>query len=126
MSPRPMVRGRGWNESGAAGLQPRCAVQSRHDTVLPRGTFTLNITGSLILGLLTGVLTAGTASPHAQLLIGTGLCGGLSTYSTFLYETLRLAEDGVGFLVAANAVGSVVAVLGAAFTGGALAQALWG
>ncbi|MCX4636259.1 fluoride efflux transporter CrcB [Streptomyces sp. RPA4-5] len=101
-------------------------VQSRHDTVFPWGTFTVNVVGSLILGLLTGAVTAGAASSHAQLLLGTGLCGGLTTYSTFSYETLRLAADGARGYAAANAVASVAAGLAAAFAGVAAAQALWG
>ncbi|MEU8696547.1 fluoride efflux transporter CrcB [Streptomyces sp. NPDC048680] len=102
------------------------AVQSRHDTVFPWGTFTVNVTGCLVLGLLTGAVTAGAASSHVQLLLGTGLCGALTTYSTFSYETLRLAEDGARFYAAANVVASVVAGLGAVFVGVTLAEALWG
>ncbi|MFC7305810.1 fluoride efflux transporter CrcB [Streptomyces monticola] len=101
------------------------AVQSRHDSVFPWGTFTANVTGCLVLGLLTGAVAAGAASSQLQLLLGTGLCGALSTYSTFSYETLRLAESGARFLAAMNAVASVVAGLGAAFVGVALAEALW-
>ncbi|MFI5521586.1 fluoride efflux transporter CrcB [Streptomyces platensis] len=101
-------------------------VQSRHDTVFPWGTFTVNVAGSLILGLLTGAVTAGAASSHAQLLLGTGLCGGLTTYSTFSYETLRLAADGARGCAAANCVASVAAGLAAAFAGVAAARALWG
>ncbi|MER6091046.1 fluoride efflux transporter CrcB [Streptomyces bluensis] len=101
------------------------AVQKRHDTVFPWGTFTVNVSGCLILGLLTGAVLAGAASSHVQLLLGTGLCGALTTYSTFSYETLRLAEDGARFFAAANAVASVVAGLGAAFVGAAFADALW-
>ncbi|MFF3173967.1 fluoride efflux transporter CrcB [Streptomyces sp. NPDC057900] len=101
------------------------AVQSRHDTVFPWGTFTVNVTGCLVLGLLTGAVTAGAASSHVQLLIGTGLCGALTTYSTFSYETLRLAEDGARFYAAANVVASVVAGLGAVYVGLTLAEALW-
>ncbi|MER5356823.1 fluoride efflux transporter CrcB [Streptomyces sp. NPDC002785] len=101
------------------------AVQSRHDTVFPWGTFAVNVTGSLILGLLTGAVAAGAASSPLQLLIGTGLCGALTTYSTFSYETLRLAEDGAKFYAAANVVASVVVGLGAAFAGVAIAEALW-
>ncbi|MBM9507403.1 fluoride efflux transporter CrcB [Actinacidiphila acididurans] len=102
------------------------AVQSRHDTVFPWGTFAVNVTGSLILGVLSGAATAGAASPHLQLLIGTGLCGALTTYSTFSYETLRLAQDGAGFYAVVNVVGSVAAGLGAAFTGAAIGEAVWG
>ncbi|MFF2411919.1 fluoride efflux transporter CrcB [Streptomyces sp. NPDC058092] len=101
-------------------------VQSRHDSLFPWGTFTVNVVGCLVLGLLTGMVTAGAASSDVQLLVGTGLCGALSTYSTFSYETLRLAEDGARFYAAANIAASVVAGLGAAFTGTALAQAVWG
>lgn len=101
------------------------AVQKRHDAVFPWGTFTVNVLGCFILGLLTGAVVAGAASSHLQLLIGTGLCGALTTYSTFSYETLRLTEDGARFLAAANVVASVVAGLGAAFVGTALAEAIW-
>ncbi|GGV80951.1 putative fluoride ion transporter CrcB 2 [Streptomyces gelaticus] len=101
------------------------AVQSRHDSVFPWGTFTINVSGSLVLGLLTGAVAAGAASSQLQLLVGTGLCGALTTYSTFGYETLRLAEDGAGSYALANVVGSVAAGLGAAFAGVALARALW-
>ncbi|MFF8710094.1 fluoride efflux transporter CrcB [Streptomyces sp. NPDC015184] len=101
------------------------AVQSRHDTVFPWGTFAVNVSGSLILGLLTGAVVAGAASSHVQLLIGTGLCGALTTYSTFSYETVRLVEDGARFYAVANVLASVVAGLGAAFVGVSLAQALW-
>lgn len=101
------------------------AVQARHDTVFPWGTFTVNVSGCLVLGLLTGAVAAGAASSHLQLLLGTGLCGALTTYSTFSYETLRLAEGGARFYAAANAAASVVAGLGAAFAGVTLAEALW-
>ncbi|MFJ4964631.1 putative fluoride ion transporter CrcB [Streptomyces sp. ADI96-02] len=101
------------------------AVQRRHDSVFPWGTFTVNVTGCLILGLLTGAVSAGAASSSVQLFVGTGLCGALTTYSTFSYETLRLTEDGATFYAAANVVGSVAAGLGAVFGGAALAQALW-
>ncbi|MGW2748252.1 fluoride efflux transporter CrcB [Streptomyces sp. NPDC001450] len=101
------------------------AVQARHDSLFPWGTFVVNVTGCLILGLLTGAVSAGAAGPHLQLLIGTGLCGALTTYSTFSYETLRLTEAGAGLYAAANAVASVAAGLAAAFAGVSLAEALW-
>jgi CrcB protein len=101
------------------------AVQARHDTVFPWGTFAVNVAGCLILGVLTGAVTYGAASRPVQLLVGTGLCGTLTTYSTLSYETLRLAETGAKLVAAANVIASVVAGLGAAFTGAALAQAIW-
>ncbi|MBT2546494.1 fluoride efflux transporter CrcB [Streptomyces sp. ISL-44] len=101
------------------------AVQKRHDTVFPWGTFTVNVVGCLVLGLVTGAVTAGAASSQVQLLVGTGLCGALTTYSTFSYETLRLVEDGAKFYAAVNVIAGVVAGLGAVFAGVALAEALW-
>ncbi|QCX80758.1 Putative fluoride ion transporter CrcB [Streptomyces sp. YIM 121038] len=102
------------------------AVQGRHDSVFPWGTFTVNVVGCLVLGVLTGAVTYGAAPNSAHLLVGTGLCGALTTYSTFSYETLRLAETGARFLAAANAAASVAAGLGAAVTGAAVARAFWG
>ncbi|MFC8198806.1 fluoride efflux transporter CrcB [Streptomyces sp. NPDC060006] len=101
------------------------AVRSRHDSAFPWGTFAVNVAGCLILGALTGAAAAGAASSHLQLLLGTGLCGALTTYSTFSYETLRLAEDGARFLAAVNVLASLAAGLGAAFAGVSVAEALW-
>jgi CrcB protein len=101
------------------------AIQSRHDTVFPWGTLTVNVLGSLILGIITGAVAAGRASPQVQLALGTGLCGALTTYSTFSYETLRLLEDDARLFAAANVVASIAAGLGAAFLGVAISHVLW-
>jgi len=101
------------------------AIQVRHDTVFPWGTFTVNVIGSLILGILAGAATAGGASPQVQLAVGTGFCGALTTYSTFSYETLRLLEDDSRLFAATNVVASIVVGLGAAFLGVAISQAIW-
>jgi CrcB protein len=101
------------------------AVQARHDTVFPWGTFTVNIVGSLILGVVAGAATT-TGVPHqVQLLVGTGFCGALTTYSTFSYETLRLIEQDAKFFAAANVTASIIAGLGGAFLGAAIGQAIW-
>lgn len=101
------------------------AVQRRHDTIFPWGTFSVNMIGSLILGAVIGAARAGAAPQEVQLGLGVGFCGALTTYSTLSYETLRLAEDGARFFAAANVVASIVAGLGAAFVGAAISQALW-
>ncbi|WP_374986702.1 fluoride efflux transporter FluC [Streptomyces fradiae] len=96
------------------------AVQSRHDTVFPWGTLAVNVLGSLVLGVLAG---AAVASP-AYALLGTGLCGALSTYSTFSYETLRLTRAGAARYAAANVAASVVASVAALALGTALGGVL--
>jgi len=99
------------------------AVQGRHDSLFPWGTFTVNVIGSLILGVLIG---GANAVPGAVMdLLGTGLCGALTTYSTFGYETIRLIEDGAWFSAVTNVVASVGAGLGAAFIGVGIAEAIW-
>lgn len=95
------------------------AVQRRHDSAFPWGTFIVNVVGSFVLGLVSGRL-----GPDLQLLVGTGFCGALTTYSTFSYETLRLAEDGSVLLATANVAGSVIAGVAAAFLGVAVASGL--
>ncbi|MEU6735406.1 fluoride efflux transporter CrcB [Streptomyces physcomitrii] len=101
------------------------AVQTRHDSVFPWGTLTVNVAGSLVLGLLTGAVSAGAASSRLALLLGTGLCGALTTYSTFSYETLRLAGPGTRLLALANVGGTLVAGLAAVFAGVALGEVFW-
>lgn len=98
------------------------AVQARHDTVFPWGTFTVNVAGSALLGFLIA-LPADAAVTAAA---GTGFCGALTTYSTFSFETLRLVEDGARLFAGFNVVASMVAGLGAAYTGMALAQSVAG
>ncbi|KAA9154325.1 fluoride efflux transporter CrcB [Amycolatopsis acidicola] len=90
-------------------------VQARHDTPFPWGTFVVNVCGSFVLGGLGG---AGTALPASILaLAGTGFCGALTTFSTFSFETLRLAEQRAYFYATLNVLVSVVAGLGAALLG---------
>ncbi|MFE5970180.1 fluoride efflux transporter CrcB [Streptomyces sp. NPDC056463] len=88
------------------------ALRARHESVFPWGTFTVNVAGSFVLGLLTGV-----SSAHTRLLLATGLCGALTTYSTFSYETLKLYESGAKGYAAANVAGSLAAGLGAVWLG---------
>jgi CrcB protein len=96
------------------------AIQSRHDSVFPWGTLTVNVVGSFVLGLLAGLPVS---APVAALL-GTGFCGALTTYSTFSFETLRLAQTGARFYAAMNVVASIVAGFGAASVGLVIAQAV--
>lgn len=93
---------------------------------LPWGTFVVNVGGSLLLGVLAAMAwrTEG-ASPTVRLLLMTGFCGGLTTYSTFNLETLKLIESGKIALAAINAGGTFAVCLAAGFGGLALGRALW-
>ena len=93
------------------------AVQARHDTVLPWGTLSVNVVGSLVLGLLTGLADAHHVPSSVLLGVGTGFCGALTTYSTFGYETLGLYGSGARLYAALNVVLSLAAGLGAALVG---------
>lgn len=93
------------------------AIQARHDSLMPWGTLAVNVVGSLGLGLLVGVASAHRVPDGLQLLLGTGLFGALTTYSTFSYETLRLFEDGARLYAALNTMLNVVGALAAALIG---------
>jgi fluoride exporter len=96
------------------------AVQARHDSVFPWGTFIVNIAGSALLGFLAALPGHGAAGT----VTGTAFCGAFTTYSTFSYETLRLAQDRAYLFAVFNAAASIIAALGAAYLGMALAQAI--
>ena len=103
---------------GAVGAPVRYlvdrAVQSRHDTVVPWGTLAVNVAGSAVLGALLGAAGAGRLPAWSLTLVGTGFCGGLTTFSSFGYETLRLVEEGSLVEAALNVGLSMVAGLVAA------------
>jgi CrcB protein len=90
------------------------AIAVRVDAVLPWGTLAANVAGSALLGALAG---AGTALPDPLWhLAGVGFCGALTTWSTFGYETIRLASAGAR----AYAVLNVVLTLSAGLTAASL------
>ena len=97
---------------GAVGAPVRyladLAVQSRHDSVFPWGTFAVNAVGSLVLGVTAGAVTAADGPRWLLTLVGTGFCGALTTFSTFGYETVRLAEEGSVRAASLNVLASLV------------------
>ncbi len=83
------------------------AVQSRHQRGFPFGTLLINVSGSLLLGLLLGAAARGHTSAHLLAFAATGVCGGFTTFSTFSYETVLLGEDGRSRAAVLNVVASV-------------------
>lgn len=98
------------------------AVRLRYGPRFPWGTLGVNTAGCLVLG----VLAALPAPPSVAALLGTGLSGALSTYSTLGYETLRLARGGARWHALLNAVANLAAGLAAALLGMLAAAAITG
>jgi fluoride exporter len=69
------------------------AVQDRSSGSLPLGTLTVNMAGSLVIGLVTGLFVFAGVSHQWVAVIGTGFCGGLTTWSAASWETVRLLEE---------------------------------
>ncbi|HEX4529091.1 MAG TPA: fluoride efflux transporter CrcB [Acidimicrobiia bacterium] len=113
---------------GAIGAPARYlvdgVVQSRARGVFPWGTFVINISGSFVLGVVTGAALYHGLGPLPKTAIGTGFCGAYTTFSTFSYETVRLLEEGSVATASCNAIASVVIGLAAAAGGIALLAAL--
>ena len=95
-------------------------VQDRTSGVFPWGTFTVNVTGCLALGVVAGLGIDHDLGDTTRTVLGTGAIGAYTTFSTFTYETVRLAEEGAVHEAVRNAVASVVVGLGAAAAGLAL------
>ena len=85
---------------------------------IPIGTLTVNILGSLIIGIVMELtLKTSLISPHMKLFLTTGFLGGLTTFSTFSYETMELIEKGELLLAIFNIVLNLLLSLGGAILG---------
>ena len=87
------------------------AVQDRTSGWFPFGTFVVNVTGSLIIGLVAGLVTNHVGGSAAKAIAGAGFCGGLTTWSTVSWETARLAEEGSTGVAAVFTVTNLAACL---------------
>jgi CrcB protein len=114
--------------AGGIGAALRLVVDGVIRAVFPAsypvGTTVINLTGSFFLGLVTG-LAADQAMPHQwPLVVGTGLLGGYTTFSTASFETVRLIEDRRYVAAAFNGLGMLIASIAMAAFGFAAALLL--
>lgn len=99
-------------------------VRSRIPGDRPWGTFVVNMVGSLLLGIVTGLSVDGHLGDTATHALGIGFCGAFTTFSTFSYESVRLVEAGDTAGAVVNVVGSLVVGLAAAAAGLGIATLL--
>jgi CrcB protein len=100
-------------------------IQQRSGVAFPVGTLVINVTGSLLLGLLLRYsLGTPAISPEVRALVTTGFCGGYTTFSTFSYETAALVEEGDWRRAGAYVALSLLVSLVGTFLGLSCANAL--
>lgn len=92
---------------GALGSVCRYLISRLWSGGFPWGTLTVNVLGSLFIGLLVGLAGKGTLSPEMKLLLVTGFCGGFTTFSTFANESLGMMRAGDALVAALYVGGSV-------------------
>jgi CrcB protein len=91
-------------------------ISERSARRLPVGTLLVNLSGALLLGLVTGLTLTG----NALLLVGAATIGSYTTFSTWMFETHRLGEDGQIAVAATNVLASIVLGVAAAALGRAI------
>jgi CrcB protein len=101
-------------------------IRTRLKTTYPIGTTIINVTGSLLLGLLTGLTAAQLLQQPFQLIMGTGLLGGYTTFSAASFETVRLLEDRQYLAAALNSLGMLISCTAAAALGYGVALLIYG
>jgi CrcB protein len=92
-------------------------VQDHTDGAFPWGTFVVNASGCLVLGVITGLGLYHGLAGSTRTVLGTGGMGAYTTFSTFTFETVRLAEEGAMNEAVRNVVASLLVGLAAASAG---------
>ncbi|MGL3200251.1 MULTISPECIES: fluoride efflux transporter CrcB [Curtobacterium] len=92
------------------------AVKARV-TGFPLGTLVINVSGSFVLGVLTGAGQSGALALPVVAVLGTGMMGGYTTFSTASVETVQLLRSGKSRLAVLNGLGMLVVSVGAAALG---------
>lgn len=95
-------------------------IRNRVKTIIPAGTVFINISGSLLLGLLTGFAIDMHEPPILEIILGTGFLGGYTTFSTANIETVRLIQSGRIGRAITNALGTMAVSIAAVAAGLAL------
>lgn len=95
-------------------------VQDHAEGSFPWGTFVVNISGCLALGTITGLGLYHSLDATTRVVVGTGGMGAYTTFSTFTFETVRLAEEGATVEALRNVAASFIVGLAAASAGLAL------
>jgi CrcB protein len=100
------------------------AVRSRLGPAFPIGTWIVNLVGSFVLGVVASGRFASLDGGNLRTIVGTGACGGLTTWSAASWETVRLLEGAQWRAAALNGLGGLAASCGAAAAGILLGLAL--
>ena len=107
--------------AGGAGAAARFwvdgTIRARRPSVLPVATLVINVTGSLLIGLVAGATLSLGLPATWRLLLATGFCGGYTTFSTAMVETVRLAEAGEARRAVVNALATLTVTVAAAAVG---------
>lgn len=107
----------GGGVGAAARLVIDGVLRSRIVIAFPLGTTIINVTGSFLLGLVTALALRHGLSPEWRAVLGTGVLGGYTTFSTASFETVRLAQQRRFRAAFMNSFGMLVLALAAAGLG---------